>query len=143
MGWWRWAHPKQGEENKKRELKVTLMSMHWMVIFAAMSVAGTFAFGAAAKNLHEFFPAIFNKPSAFPYLDSFVTVMSIGATYLMVEKKAECWAVWMAADAVATYLYFAKGIKFVGLEYLVFCFIAAFGLWHWIGEYRKYSLVQS
>src|SRR6266496_1528445 len=25
IGWWRWANPKQGEENKKHELKVTMM----------------------------------------------------------------------------------------------------------------------
>jgi len=136
IGWWRWANPKQGEEDKKHELKVTLMSTQWLMIFAVLSLLGTFAFGAMAKNLHEFFPLLFTKPSAFPYLDSFVTVTSIGATYLMVQKKAECWAAWILADIIATYLYFAKGIMFVGIEYLVFCFIAAFGLWNWIKEYK-------
>jgi nicotinamide mononucleotide transporter len=43
-------------------------------------------------------------------------------------------------DAVATYMYFMKGIKFVGIEYLAFCFIAAFGLWNWMKEYKKYSV---
>ena len=90
------------------------------------------------KYIREFFPAIFSKPSAFPFLDSFVTVTSIGATYLMVQKKAECWAVWLLTDTIATYLYFAKGIKFVGIEYLVFCFIAVFGLWNWIQEFKNY-----
>jgi len=136
LGWWRWAHPKKGEENKKKELKVSLMSARWLMISAAISLVGTLGFGSLAKNLHEFFPTLFNKPSAFPYWDSFVTVTSIGATYLMVEKKAECWAVWILTDAIATYLYFAKEIKFVGIEYLIFCFIAAFGLWNWMKEYR-------
>jgi len=143
IGWWRWANPKQGEENQKKELKVSLMSRLWLIIFAVISLAGAFAFGALAKNLHEFLPSIFNKPSAFPYWDSFVTVTSIGATYLMVQKKAECWAVWILTDAIATYLYFAKGIKFVGIEYLAFCFIAAFGLWNWIKEYRTNQALQS
>jgi nicotinamide mononucleotide transporter len=39
-------------------------------------------------------------------------------------------------DAIATYMYFMKGIKFVGVEYLAFCFIAAFGLWNWIREFN-------
>jgi len=137
MGWWRWANPKKGEEDDRRELKISMMSVRWLLLFATASVVATFIFGGLAKNLHDFFPVIFSKPSAFPYLDSFVTVMSIGATYLMVQKKAECWAVWIVTDAIATYLYFAKGIKFVGIEYLVFCFIAAFGLWHWIKAYRS------
>jgi len=143
LGWWRWANPMKGEENQKNELKVSLMSARWLIIFGAISIVGTLAFGAMAKNLHQFFPTIFNKPSAFPYWDSFVTVTSIGATYLMVQKKAECWAVWILTDAIATYLYFAKGIKFVGIEYLVFCFIAAFGLWNWIQEYRTNQVIQS
>jgi nicotinamide mononucleotide transporter len=61
----------------------------------------------------------------------------------MVQKKAECWAAWLLTDVIATYLYFAKEIKFVGLEYLVFCFIAAFGLWNWIKEYQTNQAVQS
>jgi len=139
IGWWRWANPKAGEENKNMELKVSLMSAKWLIIFTGVSLVATAAMGAMAKNLHEFFPSVFSKPSAFPYLDSFVTVLSIGATYLMVQKKAECWAVWLLTDMIATYLYFAKEIKFVGLEYLVFCFIAAFGLWNWINEARSYK----
>src|SRR5882757_6791662 len=34
IGWWRWANPKQGEEDKKNELKVTLMSMKWLIVLA-------------------------------------------------------------------------------------------------------------
>jgi nicotinamide mononucleotide transporter len=65
--------------------------------------------------------------------------MSIVATYLMVQKKAECWLVWIAVDAVATYLYFSKHILFVSVEYLVFCFLAAFGFYTWMREYRSYK----
>jgi nicotinamide mononucleotide transporter len=43
---------------------------------------------------------------------------------------------WILVDAVACYLYFSKGIMLVGIEYVVFCFIAAFGFWHWLKEYR-------
>jgi len=44
--------------------------------------------------------------------------------------------VWILVDVVACYLYFSKGIMLVGIEYVVFCFIAAFGFWHWLKEYR-------
>jgi nicotinamide mononucleotide transporter len=139
IGWWRWANPRQGEEDKRHELKVSLMSRRWLALFCIFCLLGTIAFGSMAKNLHEYFPSVFNKPSAFPYLDSFVTITSIGATYLMVQKKAECWAVWILTDSIATYLYLAKGIKFVGIEYVAFCFIAAFGLLKWIKDYRTYQ----
>src|SRR5271170_6749272 len=119
LGWWRWANPKKGEEDRRHHLKISLIAMKWLLIFAGIGLVGTFALGAMAKNLHLFLPTVFNKPSAFPYLDSFVSVMSIGATFLMVQKKVECWVVWILTDAIASYLYFAKGIKLVGVEYLV------------------------
>ena len=143
MGWWRWAHPKSGEENKKNELRATFLGRKKFVGAFALGVAGTYGFGTFAKNLHAIFPTVFSVPSAFPYADSFVTVMSIITTFLMIQKKVESWIIWIIVDGLATYLYFAKGIKFVGIEYLVFCFIAAFGLWNWIREYKFHQSPQS
>ncbi len=139
MGWWRWTNPRLGEEDKNSQLRVTKMAPRAWLLFFAIGMIGTFLFGSLAKNLHSFFPVLFSQPSAFPFADSFVTVMSIVATYLMVQKKMECWLVWILVDAVACYLYFSKGIMLVGIEYVVFCFIAAFGFWHWWKEYKAYS----
>lgn len=139
IGWWRWAHPKPSEADSKHELKVSFMPVPQLIVFSSLGFFGTLVMGRLASQLHEIFPVIFSLPSAFPYLDSFVTVMSIVATYLMVQKKVECWIIWILVDMIATGLYFAKGIKFVGVEYLAFCFIAAFGLWRWIKEYKSYA----
>ena len=140
IGWWRWKNPNQTEENKKHELKVSYTSTKLLAVLAVIALVCTSQMGMLAKNLHEYFPLLFSKASAFPFADSFVTVMSIVATYLMVQKKVECWAAWLLVDAIACTLYFMKGIKFVGIEYLVFCFIAAFGLWNWNREARSYSV---
>ena len=115
------------------------MPVNILAVFFLIVCMGTIAFGAFASNLHGWFPRLFNLPSAFPYMDSFVTVVSIVATYLMVQKKIECWLGWIMADVIATYLYFAKGILFVGVEYFVFCLIAAFGFFRWRREYKSYS----
>jgi nicotinamide mononucleotide transporter len=139
MGWWRWLHPRPGEEDRKKELKVSYLPFTHILVLALVGFVFTFLSGSFASRLHEWFPVLFNKPSAFPYLDSFVTVMSIITTFLMIQKKIECWIIWILIDAVATYMYFVKGIKFVAVEYLVFCFIAAFGLWNWKQEYRSYA----
>ncbi|HOO09263.1 MAG TPA: nicotinamide riboside transporter PnuC [Cyclobacteriaceae bacterium] len=139
MGWWRWAHPNPEEEDRKKELRISFMPLRQLLVFSSIGAVGTVLMGAFASNLHEWFPIVFGRASAFPYLDSFVTVMSIVATYLMIQKKVECWVVWIVVDIVATGLYFAKGIKFVGIEYLAFCFLAAFGLWKWMKEYKSYT----
>ena len=136
MGWWRWAHPQKEEEDRHRQLKVSYIPLQQLLFLGLAGVTGTFLFGMLASNLHEWIPSLFSKPSSFPYLDSFVTVMSVFATFLMIQKKVECWILWIAIDVVATGVYFAKGINLLGLEYLAFCFVAAFGLWNWIREYN-------
>lgn len=140
IGWWRWTHPEKGEEDHKNELRVSWMPVRMLLIFSLITIFITYLSGFFASNLHELFPRLFNKPSAFPYLDSFVMVVSIGATYLMVQKKVECWLAWLIADIVATFLYFSKGILFIGVEYFAFCLIAAFGFLLWRKEFKSYSL---
>ena len=138
IGWWRWTHPRPGEEDRKQELKVSFLTNRQRIIIFFTIVSGSVALGATASRLNDWAPVLFSKPSAFPYLDSFVTITSIIAQYWMLQKKVECWALWIGADIIATYLYFSKDIKFLGLEYLVFCFIASYGLWNWIREFNSY-----
>lgn len=139
MGWWRWTHPKAHEEDRKHELRISYMSKKDIFIVTIAGLSGTFLLGQFAENLHEFFPAVFTKPSAAPYLDSFITVMSVITTFYMIQKKVECWVIWLLVDIVATYLYFVRDIKLYGLLYLMFCFIAAFALWNWMREYKSYK----
>ena len=142
IGWWRWGNPRKEEEDKKKQLRITRMNPKQWMLFSAVVVTGTLLLGSLASHLHEWVPNLFSMPSAFPHVDSFITVMSIVATYLMVQKKVECWALWVLLDAVATVLYYFKDIKFYSLEYLAFCFIAAYGFGHWLQEYRRYELVK-
>jgi nicotinamide mononucleotide transporter len=137
MGWWRWAHPKKGEENANNELKISLLTGRSLLVIFAITLAFSSVLGLLASDLHHLLPVFFSKPSASPYLDSLVMVLSIVATYLMVQKKVECWALWIAADIIATYLYFIRDIKFYSMLYFIFCFIAAFGLWNWHNQYQK------
>jgi len=137
IGWWRWTHPKKEEENLRNELKVSLLSRKWLVVLSISTILFSLLLGLLASDLHNLIPALFSKPSASPYLDSLVMVLSIIATYLMVQKKVECWVLWIVADVIATYLYFIRDIKFYSLLYFIFCFIAAYGLWNWSNQLKK------
>lgn len=139
IGWWRWANPKPHEEDRKKELQVSYLGWRKFLVLCAIGVAGTIALGAIASKLHAWFPVVFALPSAYPYADSFIMVMSIVTTFYMIEKKIESWIIWIIVDIVATVLYYKKGIKFYALEYLIFTGIAAFGMWHWLQEYNSYK----
>ncbi|MCO5235884.1 MAG: nicotinamide riboside transporter PnuC [Chitinophagaceae bacterium] len=138
VGWWRWAHPKPGEENRKQQLKVSFLKKNQLVLTLFSGIGGTLILGKLASGLHQWLPAIFPLPSAYPYVDSFILVMSVIATFFVIQKKIESWIIWIAVDIVATLLYFIKGVKFYSLEYFIFTLIAGFGLWHWIREYKSY-----
>jgi nicotinamide mononucleotide transporter len=140
LGWIRWANPKPGEEDRKNELRVSFMRWKQFLMICLIGVFGTVLLGSLASRLHEWFPAFFPIPSAYPYVDSFIMVMSIVTTFFMIQKKIESWIIWIIVDVVATYLYFIKGVKFYSFEYLVFTLLAAFGLWNWWREYNSYKV---
>lgn len=139
LGWLRWANPREGEEDLRRELKVSWMERKQLVITVLTGLLGTILMALFASNLHEWIPSVFSKPSASPFLDSFITVMSIIATFYMVQKKIECWIIWLLIDIVATYVYFIRDLRFYSLLYFIFCGIAAFAVWNWTREFRTYQ----
>ena len=139
IGWWRWTHPRPFEEDRKHELKVSWMTRKEIVFVCAAGLMGTLTLGLFAENLHSFFPRVFTKPSAAPYLDSFITAMSVITTFYLIQKKIESWIIWVVVDLIATYLYFSRDIKLYGLLYLVLTLLAVFAVWNWIREYRSYS----
>ncbi|WP_128544189.1 nicotinamide riboside transporter PnuC [Larkinella soli] len=140
LGWWEWTHPKAGEEDRRNELRITPLSTRNFLLLLAGGGLATGLLGTIAENLHAWFPILFNQPSAFPYLDSFTSVMSIVATFMLIRKKLECWYVWLLVDLISTYMYFVKGVKVLGIEYGFYCLIAFVGAWHWTREYRSYSV---
>lgn len=142
LGWWRWANPKPEEEDQKKELRVSRMKPMQFLLLFFVGVVGTFFIGTLAANLHEWFPLFFNLPSAYPFVDSFILVMSVITTFLMVQKKIECWIIWIIIDVVATYLYFLKEARFFAFEYLIFTLIASFALWNWWREFKSYKIIR-
>jgi nicotinamide mononucleotide transporter len=137
IGFWQWKFPKEQHANLKNELKISKLFLRQFIIYLVGGLVCTYLLGTFAKNLSELIPQLFSKPSAFPYLDSFTTVMSIFATFLLIRKKVEAWWMWLAIDIISTYMYFVKEVKLYSLLYAVFCVIALFGAINWTKEYRK------
>lgn len=137
IGFWQWKFPKQQESNARNELKISQLSLNQFAVYSLIGLVCTGILGTFAKNLSELIPQLFSKPSAFPYMDSFTTVMSIFATFLLIRKKVEAWWMWLAIDLISTYMYFVKDVKLYSLLYALFCVIALFGAISWTKEYRK------
>ncbi|HMJ70624.1 MAG TPA: nicotinamide riboside transporter PnuC [Cyclobacteriaceae bacterium] len=138
IGWWRWTNPRKGEEDLKKELKVSFMTRKQLILCCSVGVVGTLILGLSATRLHDWVPSVFSLPSAAPFQDSFITVVSILAQYYMLQKKAECWILWLLVDILATYVYFTRELMFSSALYFVFCWVAFYALWNWIREYKSY-----
>ncbi len=137
IGFWQWKFPKQMEANANNELIISNLTLPQIGIVALIGTVGTYVLGTFAKNLHEIAPLVFNLPSAFPYIDSFILTMSIVATFMLIRKKVEAWWIWLGVDLVATYLYYIKDVKVYALLYAIFCIIAIFGAIEWTRKYLK------
>jgi len=74
--------------------------------------------------------------AASPYLDALTTVMSFVATWLMAQKRVECWVYWLTVDVIGIGLYAAKDVLFIALLYVIYLGIASFGLVNWVKEMR-------
>jgi nicotinamide mononucleotide transporter len=138
VGLWRWTNPRQGEEDLRKELKVSVMTRKQVILCCSVGILGTVLLGSFAIRLHDWFPSVFSLPSAAPFQDSFITVVSILAQYYMLQKKVECWILWLLVDILATYVYFTRDLMFSSALYFVFCGLAIYALWNWNREYKSY-----
>jgi nicotinamide mononucleotide transporter len=140
IGWWQWTHPRAQEANLNNELRITQLTPKQVAVYASFGVGATLLLGNFSNNLHAWLPTLFSLPSAFPYMDSFTTVMSIIATFFLIRKKVEAWYVWLLVDVISTYMYYIKEVKLYALLYFIFCIIAVFGAINWTKEYKKYRI---
>ena len=65
-----------------------------------------------------------------PFLDSFTTIFSLSATWLMVNFINEMWLYLIAVNAVSILLYYQRGMK---LSVLLFAFYTYISLAMWFG----------
>lgn len=69
-----------------------------------------------------------------PYIDAFIFVFSLIATYLTAEKILENWVYWIVVDAVAIGLFYSKGLYLTSLLYVIYTVLALFGWIKWKSE---------
>jgi nicotinamide mononucleotide transporter len=117
-GWYHWLYGGKG----KTELKVSFLPAMSFTIWIAAGILGTFAWGYLMGNYTN---------AAVPYADSFTTVMSLIAQWLMARKRLESWFFWIAVDFVAIGVYLYKGLYLTMGLYTVFLVLATIGYFRW------------
>lgn len=123
-GWYNW-------KVRAGDMPVRRLSNKGIVNYSVLQILGTIVIGSLIRQLHNWLPAYFKLPAAFPYVDAGIMTASILATVLLARKQVETWVLWIAVDIVSIVLYYAKGVYFLSLEYLIFLGLATAGLISW------------
>ena len=123
-GWYKW-------KSKTADTKISETSMRNKYFIAVTILFGTLISGFLFTNIHWYLPTYFKIHASYPFIDSFVMVLSIAATILLAKKKIENWYLWIIVDVVCVILYFKKGVYFLSLEYVIFLGLASYGLYNW------------
>jgi nicotinamide mononucleotide transporter len=139
-GWYKWNNPKTLEyETNNNELKITTLTKNQRISNVLGVIICTVLLYSLASNIHNILPDLFPQPAAAPFRDALCAVMSIFAQLIMTHRKLECWVLWILVDIISCVYYFEVGVVLVGIEYVIFTFIATKGLLDWRKEYNNYG----
>ena len=69
--------------------------------------------------------------AALPIMDSFTTIFSLFATYMVTKKILENWIYWIVIDIVSVYLYFSRDLQLTAGLFATYTIIAVFGYLSW------------
>ena len=72
-----------------------------------------------------------SKGTTAQQLDTLTTTLSVIAQILLVGKITESWLLWLVADVVYVYMYWAEGWYASLVLYAVLCLLALRGFWYW------------
>jgi nicotinamide mononucleotide transporter len=72
-----------------------------------------------------------------PIVDSFTTVFSIFATYMVVKKILGNWLYWVVIDTVSVYLFYSRDLHLTSLLFMAYTIIAVFGYFNWLKMMQK------
>ena len=87
--------------------------------------------GYTMSQLPVLLPKYFSQPTAAPYLDGAIGVLSVFASFYQTRKYVEFWYLYIVADILATGLYFYKNMPFSALLYAIFLIMAVIGARKW------------
>ncbi|RUM72094.1 MAG: nicotinamide riboside transporter PnuC [Sulfurovum sp.] len=75
----------------------------------------------------------------YAYLDAFVMVFSVIATWMLTQKILENWLLWVVTDAAAVVLYWKSGYYATIVLFMLYVILAIYGYITWRKAYEKHQ----
>lgn len=125
-GWYNWRRHEGGEMKH-----VTMLIHKQRVLWLALIILGAMALGTVMSRIHIWLPDLFPEKATFVYTDAMIAVMSIVASLLLAKLKLENWILWIFVNLMSVAMYAMKGVMLVSVQYVIFLFMATYGLIEW------------
>lgn len=118
-GWMRWREV----QAQAGEVIVNWSNPRTIIAVAALTAALALGLGLLMERFTD---------AAAPLPDATIAVMSVTAQILMVLRRVESWAYWIAVDVLAVWLFYTRDLLPTSGLYAVFLVLACVGLFQWM-----------
>lgn len=118
-GWWFWS----ALNPNKQEKQIAHLPKHQIIPIALSVITAYFLWLYVYISI--------NPTARLPYLDAFLTVLSITALWMQARRWVENWYLWIVADLFYIPMFFWGKQYITAVLYLVFIVLARSGLNHW------------
>ena len=127
-GWYAWS--KGRDANQKLEIVIGSKKLHLLLMVGGY--IGTFILFWILKTFTD---------AAMPLLDSFTTVFSFIATWMVAKRLIENWIYWIAIDALSVYLYLSRDLTLYAFLTFAYTGLAIYGYMEWRKDLKVRKLV--
>ncbi|MDN7135877.1 nicotinamide riboside transporter PnuC [Pseudidiomarina terrestris] len=117
-GWWQWRYGRGQDDATEVQEYSWQWHLQWLVGLAVVA-AGI----AYLLQTYTDADAV--------WLDSYTTVYSLFATWLLTRKQFANWWYWLVIDAIYVYLYSSKGFVVTGGLYFVYLILVVYAMRQW------------
>lgn len=123
-GWFLWASKKTGESDKiiKWRKKAHFLNIGLSLLFVILI---GFIFDTYTDQAN-------------PYTDSFTSIFSLVATFMVTKKVLENWIYWIIIDAVSVYLFASRELYMTSILFILYTGIAIFGYFKWKKQFNQH-----
>jgi len=121
IGWYQWVRSAPSAIKENPVLPVTTYTVKTLLIL----LIGTLAPALLLGYIMHFTRA------AYPYIDAFLAVYSLLATWMLVNRKLENWLLWIVIDFLSVPLFFLREGHLFAILFLIYGILAIQGWRTW------------
>ncbi|WP_298401912.1 nicotinamide riboside transporter PnuC [Sphingobium sp.] len=118
-GWWVWVHARKVDDGG---IAVDRLGNGARLLWIGGTAIAILGWGSMMARFTD---------AAAPFADATIAGISVAAQILQSQRKYESWLLWVAVDALATGLFWHRGLIATSILYAIFFVIALYGLIAW------------